>query len=271
MSNPHRPLHAARIAVACAMLVWASGARAAFFQLQAHAGGDSDVSPDDAATGVSASYLNPVEPVGDAAFESYSASATTGGALSARCETLGDPPFVSINHRAAARIEETLQLTPPYPAGDVVVSAGIAAGVGGGASGGSTASANARVDLEFQCYATESSQNGSSGYCPAGVVGAGSVTRTFTPQLLANLGWEIDVAAQVEARCELAVTGGQGLAQADGGLWVAVSGTGGDVAYTWTGTSTAIPTPEPGAAAAHWTGGIALAALARRAHRGARS
>ncbi|RIL08145.1 MAG: hypothetical protein DCC71_00685 [Proteobacteria bacterium] len=267
MPNSTRPAHAVRIAVAGAMLLWASDARAASFQLQAHAGGDSEVSLDDTASGVSASYLNPVEPVGDEAFESYSASASAGGALDARCETFGDPPFASINHRAAARIEETLQLTPPYPAGDVVVSAGIAAGVGGDASGGSTANANARVDLEFQCYATESSQSGNTGYCPAGVVGAGSVTRTFTPQLLANLGWEIDVAAQVEARCELAVTGGQGLAQADGGLWVAVSSAAGDVAYTWTGTETNIPAPEPGAA----SGACALAALAGRARRARRN
>jgi hypothetical protein len=110
--------------------------------------------------------------------------------------------------------------------------------VTGNGAGGSTASASA-----------------------GGMVDGTSVTRTFSLQELSNRSWEIDIAAQVEARTDLFAVGGSGTANASAGLYAMVSGEGvGE--YFWTGTNTNIPAPEPESSAA-----VAIVCLAVAAYR----
>jgi len=244
---------------AVAMQLFADAADGASYSLIAQAGGADESAPDETVSSVSALYSNPAVVEGGMAYELYSASADGTGSLAASCESLGVPPFAAINHRAAARIEETIRLPKaPYPNGPVTVTVGLGGGVGASSLDGSVAGASSGVTLENSCYASDSSTSGLSGYCPAGTVSGLSVTRTFSLALLGNLSWEIDVAAQVEARCELFHAAGTANAHASGGLYVTVSG-GGVESYTWTGTNTSIPAPEPAAGA---IGAAALGALA---------
>jgi hypothetical protein len=259
---------AARAIALCAGVGAAAAAQAELYQLSALAGGGGESTLDPNVSSVSGLYTNPPEPGPGAGYESYRASANATGALSASCTTEGKPPFAPIDHRAAARIEETIHLPKaPYPNGPVTVTVSLVGGVGAGSVGGSVANASARLDLESNCYATDSTTSGPSGYCPGGTLGARTVTQTFSLQTLGNLGWEIDVTGQVEARCELTNANGKSQAQSVGTLYVQVSG-GGVESYTWTGTSTNIPVPEPAAAPLGFAALAAIAALWRRLRAG---
>lgn len=242
-------------------IAWCAGPAHAFnYSLVAQAGGDGDSAVDFDDTSASASYLNPLEP--SASYEAYDAQATGGGGLSATAESVGSPPFAAISHRAAARIEETIRfLPPPFPSGPVTVTAGIDALPVALSDGGSFATASASVQIEpfgETCIASLSHTGETSGSCPAGSVGSGTVTRTYSLTELSNRQWEIDVAAQVEANLNLFHVNGIASANATGGLWVQVSG-GGVSQYFWSGSGTNIPVPEPGAAA---LGAAALGACA---------
>lgn len=256
------------VAIALVALLFAAGANAANYSLIAEAHCDGESTTDVDIAFVSGMDQNPDE--GGLSVESYSASASGSGVLSADASSEGVPPFQVCSNRSVARIEETLALpTAPFPDGPVTITAGIAAGTSALSDGGSVANASAQVQLEpfsMNCFAGRSANFGDSGSCPGGSVDGLSVTRTFSLSELGARQWEIDVAAQVDATLEIFSAAGSSNALASGGLYVMVSG-GGVQSYTWTGTSTNIPAPEPGASA---LGGAALGTLAVRARRAAR-
>jgi len=245
---------------------WLAGIAQAYnYSLVASAGGDGDSTSDVGVSSVAAAYTNPAEV--SESFETYDASANGEGSLSATANAVGIPPFASISHRAAARIEETIRfLPPPFPNGPVTVRAGISASPSASSGNGSVARASASVQIEpfsETCSASISDTGEMGGSCPAGTTGGASVTRTFTLTELSNRQWEVDVAAQVEASIEVFAANGAASASVNGGVWVEVSG-GGVTEYYWSGTGTNIPVPEPGALTVGASALAGLAALRRR-------
>jgi hypothetical protein len=263
MRSQH-PVCAAALLVA---LTAAPGAaRAANYQLvaDAHCDGESTLDVDVGAVGASDS--NPDE-AGPGGSEAYSASASSNGMLSASATSSGVPPFAVCSNRAVAKIVETLVLpNDPFPNGPVTITVGLGAGTSASSAGGSVANASAQVRLEpfsLNCSASQSANFGPTGSCPGGVVSGLSVSRTFSLTELGLRDWEIDVEAQVDASLELFSQLGESSAIASGGLYVAVQG-GGVASYTWTGTTTNIPVPEPGATLLAAAAFASLAAVRRR-------
>ena len=262
MGSQHR-ICAAGLAIALAV---AGSARAANYQLVADAHCDGESTLDVGVGSVSANDLN-FDEAGPGGSEAYSASASSSGALSASASSSGVPPFSVCSNRAVAKIVETLKLpNDPFPNGPVTITVGLGAGTSAGSSGGSVANASAVVRLEpfsLSCSAGQSANFGPSGSCPGGVVSGLSVSRTFSLTELGQRSWEIDVEAQVDATLENFSQLGEATALASGGLYVTVEG-GGVASYTWTGTNTVIPTPEPGATLLATAAFAALAAVRRR-------